>query len=262
MRLYLGTHMPNWLWAPEFREVPLFLCHRTLRTRKTSFPQATTRYAVDSGAFTELTTHGRWVETPEQYIAGLRRYADELGPFDFAGQQDYVCRSDALDAIELHTGTRPDVGELLRATVDNLLVLRRLAPDLPIAPTIQGGTFEDYMRCADMFIAAGFDLAAEPVVGVGSLVGMAPKAVERIVTALRARGITNLHAFGVKSRALAGAAHGIDSADSSSWSFAGRMNPLPDCPHKQCQNCPRYALQWWAGQLDTADCPQQLAFAI
>lgn len=254
--------MPNWLWKPEFRDVPLFLCHRVLRARTNPYPEATTRYAVDSGAFTELTKHGRWVETPEQYVAALRRYADELGPFDFAGQQDWVCKTEALDAIEAHTGVRPDVTELLEATVENLLVLRALAPELRIAPTIQGGKFEDFMLCADMFLAAGIDLTAEPVVGVGSLVGMAPKAVERIATALQARGIRNLHAFGVKGRALAGAAHGFDSADSLAWSFAGRMDPLPDCPHKQCQNCPRYALAWRDSILGSIESPQQLAFAI
>jgi hypothetical protein len=254
--------MPSWLWKPEFVDVPLFLCHRQLRTRVSPYPKATTRYAVDSGAYSELTRHGRWTETPEQYIAGLRRYEDELGPFDFAGQQDWVCKPEAIAAIEQYTGVRPDVVELLEATVENLLVMRALAPDLKIAPTIQGGEYEDFMLCADLFIEAGVDLTTEPIVGVGSLVGMHPKAVERIATGLRARGIVNLHGFGLKGAQLPVASHGFDSADSLSWSMAGRYDPLPDCPHKQCQNCPRYALAWRNAILGSIEGPQQLAFAI
>lgn len=264
MRFYLGTHRPNWLWKPEFRGIPLFLCHRTLRTKsaKTPFPPAVTRYGVDSGAYTELTTYGRWVETPEQYVAWLRRYADELGPFDFAGQQDWVCKKDALDAIERETGVRPEVIELLQATVTNLLRLRELAPDLPIAPTIQGDTVDDYLLCADLFAAAGVDLTAEPVVGVGSLVGKKPRDVERIATLLHDRGITTLHGFGVKGEQLPIAAHGFATADSMAWSKKGRFEPYFDCPHKGCQNCPRFALDWWHETVGTAAGPQQLAFAI
>lgn len=262
MEFYLGTHCTSWLWDARFQGVPLFVTHRRLRRRVNEFPPAVTRYCVDSGAYTELTTYGRWVETPEQYIAGLRRYDDELGPFDFAGQQDYVCLPEALARIEQVAGVRPEVEELLEATVANLVLLRELAPDLRIAPTIQGATFEDYLLCADLFEQAGVDLAAEPVVGIGSLVGRAPREIERIATGLRARGITRLHGFGVKGLGVKAAGHQFASADSSSWSWEGRKRPLLDCPHKQCQNCPRFALRWWHEQVDSLGGPRQLAFAI
>jgi hypothetical protein len=262
MHFYLGTHRPPWLWSPEFQDVPLFLSHNKLRERVSEFPPATTSYAVDSGAYTVLTKHGRWIETPEEYVAGLRRYWDELGPFDFAAQQDSVCLSSALDAIERVTGERPDVVDQIEATVANFVRLREIAPDLRIAPTVQGAEYDDYMLCVDLFTAAGVDLTAEPVVGVGSLVGQSPRAVERIATGLRDRGITNLHGFGVKGRGFAEASHVFASADSLSWSRAGRWNPLPDCSHEQCQNCPRYALRWRADLLDSMEGPQQLAFAI
>lgn len=262
MHFYLGTHRPPWLWSAEFRDVPLFLSHNKLRERVSAFPRATTSYAVDSGAYTVLTKHGRWMETPEQYVAGLRRYWDELGPFDFAAQQDSVCAPPALDKIEAVTGVRPSVDDQIIATVENFLYLREIAPDLRIAPSIQGRTYDDYMLCADLFEVAGVDLTAEPVVGVGSLVGKAPEEIERIALGLQARGITRLHGFGVKGKGVAAASHALASADSLGWSFQGRRNPLPDCPHPQCQNCPRYALRWRANLLDAMEGPRQLAFAI
>jgi hypothetical protein len=262
VRFYLGTNAPNWLWRPDFADVPLFLSHRVLRKRSTPYPPALTRYGVDSGAFTELSKHGRWMETPEEYVAGLRRYWQELGPFDFAAQQDHVCLSDVLDIIGHLTGVRPTVVDQLEATVANFLRLREIAPDLRIAPTIQGRLFEDFLLCADMFEEAGVDLAAEPIVGVGSLVGKSPREVERIATALQARGITRLHGYGVKSKGVDAASHRFASMDSSVWSYWGRMDPLPNCSHKQCQNCPEYALQWLEQILDRSEGPQQMAFAI
>lgn len=260
MRFYLTVTEPSWLWRPEFADVPLFISHRRLRRRKTPYPTpAGTRYAVDSGAFTELTTHGRWMETPEQYVAALRGYWRELGAYDFAAQQDHVCLPAALDMIEQVTGVRPTVDDQILATVENFLVLRKIAPDLRVAPSLQGATVADYLLCADLFELAGVDLAAEPVVGVGSLVGRPPADVELIASTLQARGIANLHGFGVAKQAVRAAVDELATADSSAWSYQGRRNPLPDCPHPQCQNCPRYALHWRNHLVDSLGGPRQLA---
>jgi len=53
--------------------------------------------------------------------------------------------------------------------VDNLICLRDLAPDLPIIPVLQGWTVADYLRCADLYDHRGINLAAEPLVGLGSV---------------------------------------------------------------------------------------------
>lgn len=245
-RFYLGTHMPAWLYNDRFAGVPLFVSHHQLRKRVTPFPRAVTSYAVDSGAFTELARHGEWRQTPEEYVAALRRYWRELGPFDFAGQQDYLCAEEARRHIEAATGAAPSVVELQARTVANFVELRALAPELPIAPSIQGDTHEEYLHCVDRYADAGVDLAAEPIVAVGSLVGRSPAFVERLLTALADRGITATHAFGVKGGQLDVAGHLAGSVDSTAWSFQGRRNPLPDCEHAAaaCQNCPRFALRW------------------
>lgn len=245
--VYLGTHLHYWLWDDRFTEVPLFVSHHQLAQRKSPFPRAVGRYAVDSGAFTHLLRHGAWTETPEEYVAALRRYWTELGPFDFAAQQDSICQPVVRDAIEATTGVRPSVADLQAATVANYLRLREIAPDLPIAPTIQGDTFEDYLACAAAFTDAGVDLTSLPVVGVGSLVGRAPAFIERVAAALHDRGIDRVHGFGVKGPGIAAAGHHLATCDSTAWSYAGRRRPLADCTHKatSCAHCARYALAWW-----------------
>lgn len=94
---YLGTDRLTWLWDGRFAEVPLFVSHHALKRRKSAYPRALAPYGIDSGAFTELARHGRWVTTPEEYVAALRRYWTELGPFAFAGPQDSLCAPALLD---------------------------------------------------------------------------------------------------------------------------------------------------------------------
>src|SRR5436309_107712 len=44
-----------------------------------------------------------------------------------------------------------------------------MAPELPITPVLQGQSISDYSRCADLYERHGVDLAALPLVGVGSV---------------------------------------------------------------------------------------------
>ena len=53
------------------------------------------------------------------------------------------------------------VPEHQRRTVASFLRLRELAPEVPWLPTLQGHTIEDYLRCIDMFEAAGVALEAQ-----------------------------------------------------------------------------------------------------
>lgn len=265
MRFYLGADAP-WLTDPAFAGVPLFVSHRRLRRRRTPYPPAITRYAVDSGAFTELSRPPhRWTTTPEEYVSALRRYRDELGPFDFAAAQDSMVEPWLLDAIGEHTGHRPTVDEHLEATVTNYLRLRELAPDLPIVPTIQGWRLADYLRCVDLYTAAGVDLTALPLVAVGSVCRrQGTGEIDHILTALAGLGL-RLHAFGVKTAALATSAHVLTSADSMAWSYGGRRRPLGDCSHRgrSCSACPTFALRWRDVVLEAAQTgAPQLALAL
>lgn len=95
MTFYLGTHQVDWLGRQAFADVPLFVSARRLRARKV-FPRATGRWALDSGGFSEISLHGRWQTTPEQYAAETRRWRDEIGGLEWAAVQDWMCEPHML----------------------------------------------------------------------------------------------------------------------------------------------------------------------
>lgn len=274
LRFYLGVDEPSWLTRGTLAGIPLFVSYRRLGRRVTAYPRATSPYAVDSGAFTEINTHGRWLTTPQEYVDGLRMYADQLGMPEWAAQQDSMCEPFVLDRVEQETGRRPTVLEHQEATVANYLTLRELAPDLPIAPTVQGWEADDYLRCVDLFRSAGVALEELPLVGIGSVCRREnTDEIERVLTLLHAEGL-RMHGFGVKAGGLTRAGHLLVSADSMAWSFRGRRLPLregsdddrrlPGCTHRArtCAHCPRWAAMWRTRVLSTLDEPVQLGFAI
>jgi hypothetical protein len=239
---FLGTHHPGWLSTAQ---VPLFVSDRRLRGYRT-LPRATTTWALDSGGFTELSRYGTWDHGPaaRHYAAQIRRYRDEIGHLAWAAPQDWMCEP----AITARTGL--SVIEHQRRTITSVLTLRDADPSLPVIPVLQGWTVSDYLRCADAYQHAGIDLAAEPLVGLGSVCRrQATTAIDLIIRALHAHGVTRLHGFGVKLLGLVNCGYLLTSADSMAWSFAARhQSPLPGCElrHINCANCIRYALTWYA----------------
>ncbi|WP_194117740.1 DUF7221 family queuine tRNA-ribosyltransferase-like protein [Streptomyces hoynatensis] len=253
---YLGTHHPAWLATAG---VPLFVSHRRLKGRK-GLPRAASRWALDSGGFTELSMHGAWTVPPREYAAAVRRYAGEIGQMAWAAPQDWMCEP----WIVAKTGL--PLSEHLARTVGNYLDLKSIDPALKIIPVIQGWRRQDYEDCADRYERAGIDLAAEPVVGLGSVCRrQATGEAAQIVGTLAGRGY-RLHGFGFKVLGLAECGSSLTSADSLAWSFeARRRPPLPGCSgHKNCANCLRYAHRWRERVLKVISCPRphQLAFDI
>lgn len=244
---FLGTHEPSWLARLG---VPLFVSDRRLR-RYRRLPQAIAPWALDSGGFSELDRYGSWEHgpTPAQYVARIRRYQAEIGQLRWAAPQDWMCEP----WIVAKTGRT--VREHQARTVGNFLDLRSLAPELPIVPVVQGWSVAEYLACVDRYAAAGVDLTAEPVVGVGSMCRRAATAAaEQVLATLRGRGLSRLHGFGFKITGLRRSGHMLASADSMAWSYAARRDsPLPGCDHRGCQNCSRYALRWRARVLATLE---------
>jgi hypothetical protein len=240
LRFYLGTHRPTWLWTVE-EDVPLFISHRVLATRRTPFPRATTDWALDSGGFTELNLFGCWQTTPEEYVAAVRRYVDELGRLQWASPQDWMCEPWVVEKTCL------SVEEHQRRTVENYLELKALAPDLPFIPVLQGWQLDDYRRHADAYVAAGVDLTAEPTVGVGSVCRrQASGQITWILESLRGLGL-RMHGFGVKIEGLEQYADSLVSADSLAWSYWARRDAtkgIRHCTKNTCANCLHYALAW------------------
>jgi hypothetical protein len=255
---YLGTHRPDWLARPDVA-VPLFVSRRRLAPYKT-LPRAVTRWALDSGGFTELTMFGSWQTTSREYVAQVRRFATEVGRMDYAAPQDWMCEP----AILRQTGL--DVAEHQARTVSNYVDLRHRAPDVPWLPVVQGWTLDDYLRCLDLYGRAGVDLAAAPVVGIGTVCRRQASAeAARIIDRLADEGL-RLHGFGLKLGGLGATAGRLAAADSMAWSFAARRaDPLPGCAHKNCANCRRYALLWRERVLRVIArgeaAPRQLSFA-
>lgn len=266
---YLGTHHPHWLRLPRFADVPLFISRNRLAPYRT-LPKALGRWAMDSGGFTELKDHGRWRITAPEYVAEVRRIVDGVGGMpDFIAPQDWMCEPWVIFGRNLgqppgsparFAGTRAarglteddpdqDLAAAIRfhqlRTVENYVDLVSLAPDLPWIPVLQGWALDDYLRCAQMYADAGVDLAAAHTVGLGSVCRrQATSEIDEIVSAFAARGL-RLHGFGVKTQGLADYGQDLASADSMAWSMDARRHaPLPGHSHKNCANCPDWALAW------------------
>jgi len=233
VKFYLGSHHASQRWFDL--DVPLFVSRRVLTARK-RLPLARESWALDSGGFTELSLYGEWRTTPVVYAADVRRFAQEIGRLDWVAPQDWMCEPFMLEKTGL------TVREHQQRTVDNFMRLRDLLGSF-VTPVLQGWTLDEYLRCADLYFAAGVDLYHEPVVGLGSVCRRqntyeAGKIV-RDLSDLR------LHYFGAKITGLGNFADALTSADSMAWSYRARHDtPLPGCTHKSCANCPRYAMRW------------------
>lgn len=248
----MGTHMPSWFTKTD---VPLFVSHRRLADRKT-LPRARGPWALDSGGFTELQMFGEWRESPRAYAAAVRRYRDEIGNLVWAAPQDWMCEPVVIEGGKVgrvtFAGTKLSVYAHQRRTVLNYIRLREIAPDLPFAPVLQGFTTSDYQRCADMYETAGVRLAAQPIVGIGSVCRrQATDEIVEVVSAMADRGIS-LHGFGVKTAGVGALAPVLASADSLAWSARGYREPGCSPTHKTEANCLRFALAWRDRVLDVA----------
>ena len=220
--------------------MPLFVSRRTLGTSKKAWPRALGPWALDSGGFSELSMFGGWKTSAETYVAEVRRAVVEIGHLRWAAIQDWMCEPWILKKTGL------SIDEHQRRTVDSLVELRTLAPELPWTPVLQGWRRDDYLRHVEMYEQGGVDLAREPLVGLGSVCRRhATREAEWIVDSLRRAGVDRLHGFGFKSEGLAKLWGQLASADSLAWSFRARRSPpLAGHPHKSCANCPEFALAW------------------
>lgn len=244
MIFYLGTHLPSWLAQTD---VPLFVSDTTLRTLN-RLPRAKGIWAADSGGFSEIAAHGRWTISAKDYVARVRRYRDEIGGLQWAAIQDWMCEPDMIKKTGL------SVDEHQKRTIDSLIELRTLAPDISWLPVIQGWENWSYDRHVDEYESRGIDLRKEPIVGIGS-VCRRQNTVGAACTVMRLHSYgLKIHGFGFKLQGVKSTANHLASSDSLAWSFGARKSPpLPghDLPgpngergHKNCANCMEYALIW------------------
>jgi hypothetical protein len=121
-----------------------------------------------------------------------------------------------------------------------------------------------HLACLDRYAAAGVDLTTMPLVGLDSVCRRQASGQIGAIAGELVRVGLRLHGFGVKRRGLARYANHLESADSLAWSYAARRRPaLPGCTrHRNCANCPRYALAWRAQVVADLDGPRQLRLEV
>jgi hypothetical protein len=234
---YLGSHIPQWLWRVDF---PLFVSHRILKRRTSSYPRATCTWGLDSGGFTELSMYDGWKTGPREYVHAVHRYQSELGSMDFASPQDWMCEPFMIQKTGL------TVEQHQQLTVENFCTLREMAPELPFIPVVQGWELDDYHYCIKLYMENGIDLTEFRTVGLGSVCRrQGTEEIGAIVKSCSEQGLS-LHGYGVKTRGLAMYSHDLVSADSMAWSLAGRYSqPMEQCRgHKNDANCLEFAKIW------------------
>jgi hypothetical protein len=252
MTVWLGAPDPSWITCSQR---PLFVSHARLRrlTRQgLPYAQPGIPWALDSGAYSFVTTYGRHLDTPEEYVKAVQLYDARIGGLAWASIQDWMCEPHALAA----TGLTVEAHQLL--TVRSGLDLnaewerRRSGPrgPSPFKYALQGDKPEDYVRCCWLYQEHGVDLATADIVGLGSVCGRSrTREIAEVVAAVRdaVPGI-KLHGFGVKTGGLALYGAGLQSIDSQSWSKEARLRSIksPRCTqfHTTCKNCLTYAEDW------------------
>ena len=98
-----------------------------------------------------------------------------------------------------------------------------------------------------------------PLTGLGSVCRrQSTGQIAVIVTTLASLGL-RLHGFGIKTTGLHRYGHLLASADSMAWSYAARRAPaLSGCTgHRNCANCPDFALAWRLEVLRSVGRPRQ-----
>lgn len=211
MIFYVGLHQPS--DAQHFAHA----CISVNRLRRRKGPFKVGRWIMDSGAFTEISTHGRWRSDVESYAAEVRRWAGN-GELEAAVAQDFMCEPFIIEK----TGLSVPLHQQLTIERYDALV----ACDLPVPalPVLQGFHPDDYARHV---AAYGDRLTAGMWVGVGSVCKRngRPGDVLAVLRSIKsARPDLRLHGFGLKVMALrvAEIRAMLHSSDSMAWSYAAR----------------------------------------
>ena len=212
MKFYIGLHHPN--DAQHFDRA--FISVNAVRNRKKK-PVPCGEWILDSGAFSELSQHGRYRHSPAEYAAEVNRLSACNPGLKIAVSQDYMCEAVMLEKTGL---TIADHQRLTIERYDELLPLVKTY----LMPVLQGYSLKDYLNHIDQY---GKRLQPGMYVGVGSICKRNANMhdIEGILSAIKnKRPDLRLHGFGIKTSALQSGVvrECLESADSMAWSFAAR----------------------------------------
>lgn len=213
-RLFVGLHQPSDTRHFAICAEGVFISVNRLRDRKADMTVGD--WIMDSGAFTEIATHGHYRESVDGYVAQIERWR-HCGNMLAAVSQDYMCEPWILAKTGL---TVPDHQRLTIERYDAI----RSRTTAYIMPVLQGFAPTDYVAHVRAY---GERLTPGMWVGVGSVCkrNADPGAIFDVLSAIkRERPDLRLHGFGLKTTALAdGGVFGLlHSADSMAWSYADR----------------------------------------
>jgi hypothetical protein len=239
VRFFTGLHQPS--DAKHFDAA--FVSVNRLRKRKSAFDVGD--WIMDSGAFSEISTHGHYRFPVSEYAAQIRRWKG-CGNLLAAVSQDYMCEPWIVEK----TGLSVPIHQQL--TIDRYGALLAEDTGVYILPVLQGFEPQDYVRHIRMY---GDRLSHGQWVGVGSVCKRNgdPHAIASVLIAIKnERPDLLLHGFGLKKTALAsdyitGLLH---TADSMAWSFHARK------PGRNGNDW-REAMRWTLDIISRPPSPQQ-----
>lgn len=192
-----------------------FVSVNRLRSRKAPFPAHD--WIMDSGAFTEISTHGHYRHSVEEYAREIKRWKNN-GNLLAAVSQDYMCEPFILEKTGL------SVEDHHRLTIERYDALIAEETGVYIMPVLQGFKPIEYVQHVIMY---GDRLPFGAWVGVGSVCkrNADPAAILEVLTHIKVvRPDLRLHGFGLKKTALSNAriCDLLETADSMAWSFSAR----------------------------------------
>lgn len=212
MIFYIGLHRPN--HAKHFERA--FISVNVIRNRRK--PIGSKQWIMDSGAFTEISTHGKYRYDVSEYADVVNRWALDDDALLCAVSQDFMCEPWILQKTGL------SVLEHQQQTIERYVSLCKLVKSTYIMPVLQGYRLIEYIdhikQYGDLLIHGAY-------VGVGSVCkrNTDVSAVEMVLKAIKSvRSDLRLHGFGVKVTSLRSALVRklLYSSDSMAWSFAAR----------------------------------------
>lgn len=210
MNFFVGLHQPS--DVQHFERA--FVSVNRLRRRKSDF--AAHQWIMDSGAFSEISQHGNYTTTVDQYLAEIERWRN-VGEMLAAVTQDWMCEPWIIEK------TGRSVREHQQLTIDRYDSLSA-GTTCYVMPVLQGFHIEEYLQHV---VEYGDRLGLCAWVGVGSICkrNSDPAQIQRILQAIkRLRPDLMLHGFGLKTTALDSLeiCELLHTADSMAWSYAAR----------------------------------------
>jgi len=199
-----------------------------LQKRKSDFE--VNEWVLDSGAFTEISRHGKYRTSVQEYANQIKRWK-KCGRLMGAVSRDWMCEPHILEKTGM---TVTDHQSLTIEQYDNLLSYQT---GVHILPVLQGYRASEYVAHMHQY---GDRLTKGMWVGVGSVCkrNSKPKEIEEIVKAIKTvRPDLRLHLFGVKVTALRSEVVRdlAYSSDSMAWSFSARRQGKDPNDYREAQ---------------------------